>query len=59
MTNGAEVSKILMQFVLSSTGRAGDWTCPVPSCGNNNFAWRDSCNRCKEAKPAGLGDSGK
>ncbi|KAK8745197.1 hypothetical protein OTU49_000508 [Cherax quadricarinatus] len=37
------------------SGGRGDWRCPVPSCGNNNFAWRNSCNRCNEPKPAGLG----
>ncbi|RDD38004.1 Zinc finger Ran-binding domain-containing protein 2 [Trichoplax sp. H2] len=25
---------------------AGDWECPDSSCGNVNFAWRKSCNRC-------------
>lgn len=32
---------------------AGDWPCP--SCGNNNFAWRDKCNKCQTAKPGGGG----
>lgn len=41
--------------LLLQPGRAGDWKCPVPSCGNNNFAWRNSCNRCNEPKPAGVG----
>nr|XP_027209537.1 RNA-binding protein cabeza-like isoform X2 [Penaeus vannamei] len=35
-------------------GRAGDWRCD--SCGNNNFAWRNACNRCSEPKPAGAGE---
>lgn len=39
-----------------SIGRAGDWRCD--SCGNNNFAWRNACNRCSEPKPAGAGDDG-
>ena len=41
------------------SGRAGVWKCPVPSCGNNNLAWRNSCNRCNEAKPPGLCGDGK
>ncbi|CAK0743944.1 hypothetical protein CVIRNUC_001509 [Coccomyxa viridis] len=32
--------------------RDGDWTC---TCGNTNFSWRNSCNRCKESKPGGGG----
>ena len=27
-------------------------------CGNNNFAWRDSCNRCHADRPEGAGDDG-
>jgi RNA-binding protein FUS len=27
--------------------REGDWYC---ECGNNNFAWRDKCNRCGKGK---------
>ncbi|XP_077211641.1 RNA-binding protein involved in heterochromatin assembly dri1-like [Tasmannia lanceolata] len=29
--------------------RAGDWTCR--SCRYLNFSWRESCQRCSEAKP--------
>ena len=37
-------------------GRAGDWMCP---CGNNNFSFRSSCNRCGGGKSAaGGGGSG-
>ncbi|CAH1957878.1 unnamed protein product [Acanthoscelides obtectus] len=36
-------------------GRDGDWKCPNPDCGNTNFAWRNQCNRCSEAKPEGAG----
>jgi len=36
--------------------RSGDWQCPNPDCGNNNFAWRNECNRCKAQKPEGEDD---
>lgn len=39
-------------------GRAGDWKCENNSCGNNNFAWRNNCNRCNEPKPDGAGGGG-
>uniref|UniRef100_A0A8C1S3E0 Uncharacterized protein n=1 Tax=Cyprinus carpio TaxID=7962 RepID=A0A8C1S3E0_CYPCA len=35
--------------------RAGDWECPSPGCGNQNFSWRTECNQCKAPKPEGLG----
>jgi RNA-binding protein FUS len=31
--------------------------CPVPSCNNNNFSWRNECNRCKTPRPSGDGGS--
>ncbi|XP_056602801.1 EWS RNA-binding protein 1b isoform X6 [Triplophysa dalaica] len=34
--------------------RAGDWDCPNPGCGNQNFSWRMECNQCKAPKPEGL-----
>ncbi|GAB4813719.1 hypothetical protein N2152v2_000765 [Parachlorella kessleri] len=33
--------------------KPGDWPCP--SCGNNNFAWRDACNKCGTPKGPGGG----
>lgn len=36
--------------------REGDWICT--SCSNKNFAWRNECNRCKEAKAGGGGGGG-
>lgn len=37
--------------------RQGDWRCPSDGCGNNNFSWRTSCNRCQTPKPEGTGDN--
>ena len=34
----------------------GDWDCP--KCKNNNFAFRDKCNRCQANRPSGGGSSG-
>ena len=30
-----------------------DWECP--KCQNNNFAWRDTCNRCPAKRPSNSG----
>ena len=32
-----------------------DWECP--ECHNNNFAWRDTCNRCPTKRPKNSGAS--
>lgn len=42
----------------NTNSREGDWTCPDESCKNNNFAWRNTCNRCKSEKPSGTGGGG-
>ena len=33
-----------------------DWDCP--ECHNNNFAWRDTCNRCPTKRPKNAGGGG-
>ena len=27
--------------------RQNDWLCPVDTCRNKNFGWREACNRCQ------------
>eukprot|EP00731_Ephydatia_muelleri_P018794 Em0011g834a len=28
----------------------GDWICADKSCGNINYSWRDTCNKCGKDK---------
>ncbi|XP_023244473.1 RNA-binding protein cabeza-like isoform X4 [Centruroides sculpturatus] len=37
------------------SGRDGDWKCPHPNCGNTNFSWRMSCNRCQAPRDGNAG----
>ena len=38
--------------------RQNDWMCPVDSCRNKNFGWREFCNRCQVGTHAWLVPSG-
>uniref|UniRef100_A0A8C6WAF7 TATA-binding protein-associated factor 2N n=1 Tax=Nannospalax galili TaxID=1026970 RepID=A0A8C6WAF7_NANGA len=41
-----------------SDPKNGDWVYPNPSCGNMNFAGRNSCNQCSESRPEDAHPSG-
>jgi hypothetical protein len=51
LDNGPGRGKGLGDDVVKSWRRDGDWLCPETSCGNVNFAFRGTCNRCGTVRP--------
>ena len=54
LVNGGRGSRHMRDGVAKSWQRSGDWLCPVISCGNVNFAFRDACNRCGTVRPSSV-----
>lgn len=44
--------EILIIELIRLDMKGADWNCP--SCGNVNWSWRATCNKCNGAKPASI-----
>ena len=49
-----KVGRYMPDGVAKPWQRSGDWLCPVTSCGNLNFAFREACNRCGTVRPSSV-----